>query len=68
MKTKLRFLLVALAMIAAAQAGLFSPRSAEAANCGRVCPPNPGGECVCCEWCCTLPSGAVTCSDMPCYC
>jgi hypothetical protein len=66
MKKKLMFLVLALVMMAGAQA--LTPTAAEAATCGRVCPPNPGGECVCCEWCCTLSSGAVTCSDMPCYC
>lgn len=66
MKKKLLFLSLALAMMAGAQA--LTPATAEAATCGLVCPPSSDDECVCCEWCCTLAGGGVTCSDRPCYC
>ncbi len=64
MKRTLTFLVLALALLAGAQTGLFTPSAAEAANCQEYC---SGDVCQCCTLCCTL-NGRYVCNQQPCYC
>ena len=51
--------LLGFALLTAAGTFAFQPRTAEASNCFCADP-------ACCDYCCTLPNGHVTCTERPC--
>lgn len=67
MTRKLMFLVLALALLAGAQMGLFTPQAAEADTCQTICVED-FELCLCCSTCCRSSSGQVICSPGACIC
>jgi hypothetical protein len=67
MRKKLTSLVLALALLAGAQMGLFTPQAAEADTCQQICFED-FELCLCCSTCCRSSSGQVICSPGACIC